>query len=69
MINIALSQHCAACGGMLVPPMMVAPLRVPRADYVCLKCGRAYQWNREQPPRLTQVTSAASAARLSFSDT
>ena len=52
--KLTADEKCFASGGVLVPPeltsVFVAP---PGADYVCLSCGRPYQWTTGNPPRLT----------------
>jgi hypothetical protein len=48
-------EECVSCGGLLVPPYVVADSSFPpNADYVCLACGQLYQW-QGNPPRLTAI--------------
>jgi CheY-like chemotaxis protein len=50
-------ECCAVCGSVLVPPELASGLRIPStADYVCLKCGRAYRW-KGNPRRLSLLVA------------
>ena len=52
-------EDCAACGGLLVVPTCGAFVpAVLGADYVCLQCGRGYQWGGN-PPRLVSALLCA----------
>ena len=45
------------CGSVLVPPELASGLRIPlAADFVCLKCGRAYRW-KGNPPLLSRLAA------------
>jgi hypothetical protein len=53
MTRLEPDERCDACGGELMPPQIVSGLPPSHdADYVCLRCGRAYEWTMDNPPRL-----------------
>jgi hypothetical protein len=59
MTRLVAQETCVECGSLLVPPELASGLRVAaNADYVCLECGRAYGWTKENPPRLTLLAVA-----------
>ena len=59
MTKLTADETCVACGGLLVPPELAFLLATPQgSDYVCLNCGRPYQWTTDNPPRLTLMVVA-----------
>jgi hypothetical protein len=59
MTRLFPDETCTACGSLLVPPELASGFSVPRGtDYVCLKCGRPYQWTKGNPQRLTLLVVA-----------
>jgi len=53
MTRLEPGERCDACGGQLVPPQIVNGLGPSHdADYICLRCRRAYRWTMDNPPRL-----------------
>jgi hypothetical protein len=56
MTKVVADQSCTVCNGMLVPPSIATRFVTPPGmDYVCVKCGRAFQWVGN-PPRLTLLS-------------
>jgi hypothetical protein len=48
-------ETCRRCGSLLFPPHLAPGMMIPAAaSFVCLNCGRAYQWTGT-PPRLSIV--------------
>lgn len=59
MAKCPANTRCEVCGGLLVPPQITSGFEVPkRAKYLCLGCGRAFQWIRD-PPRLVVMQARA----------
>ena len=53
MTKLTADEKCVACGGVLVPPELTSVfVTPPGTDYVCLSCGRPYQWTTGNPPTL-----------------
>ena len=52
MTRLSPDERCGGCGSPVWPPSLAFDVIVPSAaDYVCLKCRRAYRWVGN-PPRL-----------------
>jgi hypothetical protein len=48
-------ETCRRCGSLLFPPHLAPGMMIPAAaNFVCLNCGRAYEWTGT-PPRLSVV--------------
>jgi len=60
MTKLVADQRCTVCDGMLVPPAIATRFTVPaKMDYVCVKCGRCFQWAGD-PPKLMLTVVASS---------
>jgi hypothetical protein len=56
MTRLQPDERCHDCGSQLVPPHIVEGFKPSDdADYVCLRCRRAYRWTRDNPPRLMAI--------------
>ena len=70
MTKLVPDRCCTLCGGILVPPLLLAASTgVPGdADYVCFDCGSSFQW-RGTPPELKVLETGPDVSRRRPPDT
>ena len=62
MTRLLPDDACSRCESLLIPPQLAVGMKIPAtADYVCLKCGRAYKWEGH-PPTLKILVAVAPEA-------